>query len=342
MRRSALLTTLLMCCTTSHPLAGYLGTARPAQPPKGFSESAQSAMVGGDTFATATPIPGLPYAEGGTTCGFVDDYIPACQSSTAPDVVYAITPATSVCVDIALCGSTFDTAISVYENTIATLVVCQDDSPDCGLQSHVTSLALTAGNTYYIVIDGYGAACGDYTLNVSECPPPPSCDPCPPLAASEGEPVCGDGYNDSYNAGCNSVPTTVTNLLCQSDVTVCGTHGTFNANGSRDTDWYEVTINAPTTINASVEGFGLTGTALAIVDNLCPPTILCEQLAPAAQCATVTCSATVAAGTYRIFVASLFDDTPCGSTYVLNISGLTCESTATQISSWGALKTLYR
>jgi hypothetical protein len=346
MRRTALLTSLLLCCLASYAFAtgDEFGIHRPVQP-KGYGDAPQPAVLsGGDTFATATVIPALPYADGGNTCTFTNDYDPPCASEThtARDVVYSFSPTANVCVDISLCGSGFDTELVVYQNNVGTVVACQDDSPDCSLQSHLTGVALTAGNTYYIVVDGYAAACGNYTLNVTQCPPPPVCSPCPAVATLEGEPVCSNGYVDNYNGGCNSVPPVVTSLLCEPSVTVCGTYGTFDLNGSRDTDWYQVTVDLPTTINASVNGHGLTGSALAIIDTACPPNLLCGQFNPTAECATVTCSAAVAPGTYRIFVASFFDNTPCGSTYVLSLSGLTCQPVATHSTSWGTLKGLYR
>jgi hypothetical protein len=133
----------------------------------------------------------------------------------------------------------------------------------------------------------------------------------------------------------------VTHLSCAPSQTICGTYGTWNSNGTRDTDWYEITVTTPTILNASVTGSGLTGTALAIIDNLCAPSVLCGSFTPTVQCDNVTCSAAVAPGTYRIFVASFFDSTPCGSPYVLTVSGLDCP-TNVQAKTWGTLKARYR
>ena len=341
MRRCALLATLLLCCTASFAFAlpDEFSSTRVVQE-KGFGEVPQPAiMVGGDTFATATVIPALPYADGGSTCAFANDYTPPCALSTTPDVVYRFTPATDMCVNISLCGSSFDTVIMLYNGAV--LAICQDDSPACGLQSDLRNVALVGGGTYYIVIDGYNTACGTYQLSVAQCPPPPVCDPCPPGAVAEGEPGCSDGYIDTYNGGCNSVPPVYTSLPCSPSQSVCGTYGTFNANGTRDTDWYRITVTAPTVLTVSVNGGGLTGSALAIIDNLCPPTILCGQFTPSAACATSTCVAAVGPGTYAIFTASFFDNTPCRTPYVLTVSGPNCP-TPIQSASWGMLKTLYR
>ena len=128
-------------------------------------------LMGGEDFGTATPIPSLPFSDGGNTCSSLDDYSPPCAfagRSTAPDVVYVFHASTDACVDISLCGSGFDTVLHVYENAADTLIACNDDR--CGLQSQVTGLALSAGKDYYIVVDGWAAGCGDYLLGVTPVP----------------------------------------------------------------------------------------------------------------------------------------------------------------------------
>lgn len=344
MRRAALLCTLLLCCTASYvyAVAPELDNVQILQT-KGYGDPPQPAtLVGGDTFATATVIPALPYADGGTTCGYANDYGQPCALSAAPDVVYSFAPAANMCVNVVLCGSSYDTMIGIFANNPATQIGCNDDF--CGLQSTIENVALTAGNTYYFVVDGYNVACGDYTISITECPPPPVCDPCPAVSVPEGEPVCFTDYVDSYNGGCNSTPNVFSRLLCEPTVSVCGTYGTymFTGLGYRDTDWYEFTVNAPSNITATVNGAGLTGSAVAILNNVCPPVVLCGNFTPSAQCATVVCNAVVPAGTYRIFVGSFFDATPCGTPYVLTLSGLACPPTSTEASTWGQLKSLYR
>lgn len=128
--------------------------------------------IGGEDFASATAIASLPYEDTGNTCGAVDDYDPTCaatNNSNAPDLVYVFQPATEVCIDIDLCGSNYDTAVQVYENDLATPIACSDDH--CGLQSRIAGLHLTAGNDYYIVVDGWSSSCGDYALRVTTTDP---------------------------------------------------------------------------------------------------------------------------------------------------------------------------
>jgi len=344
MKRTALISTLLLCCFAASAFANdNLGTTRPATPPKGFGESARPHIqAGGDNFGTATVIPALPYADGGNTCAFADDYSPPCVPSSAPDVIYVFRPTTDMCIDVSLCNSNYDTELVIYQNGPGTPIACQDDSPDCGLRSHLTNVSLLAGNTYYIMVDGYNLACGDYELVVTECPPPPKCEPCPAGAIAEGEPVCSDGYVDSFNAGCNVDPPVFRILPCEPEITVCGTYGAYNGGSTRDTDWYEVTVSDPTVLTASVTGHGVTGSALAIIDATCPPALLCGSFTQTAECVENSCSVAVGPGTYRIFVASFFDTTPCGSTYTLNIGGLTCPPVPARPTTWGAVKGIYR
>ena len=344
MKRVALSVLLLFncCAAIASTLPPELSNTRVPQP-KGMSDvpGPGSILSGGDTFGTAKLIPFIPYNDTGDTCPFHGNYAAPCMFNSGPDVVYVYTPTVNQCVRASLCGSTFDTGLWVFDATTGASVACQDDSPQCGLQSYIPGVGLTAGHVYYIIICGYVTACGSYQLYVAECEPPPLCPPCPPDAVLEGEPVCGDGYVDVFNGGCNSTPPVTLTLPCSPNLTICGAYGTFNANLSRDTDWYQFTLTAPMAMSVSVSGGGLTGSALAIIDNLCAPTVICSHFGPSAQCATVSCNANLGPGTYRIFVSSLFDNTPCNSPYTLRVQGMACPTNA-QATSWGKLKTIYR
>ena len=67
---------------------------------------------------------------------------------------------------------------------------------------------------------------------------------------ARGPPVCHDGYYDSYNAGCNSVPPSFANAPCNAihaTTTICGTYGVYDFSGLtyRDTDWYRLPWRHP-------------------------------------------------------------------------------------------------
>ncbi|QQS09431.1 MAG: hypothetical protein IPK69_02055 [Phycisphaerales bacterium] len=73
-------------------------------------------------------------------------------------------------------GASWDTSITIYDacpSAGGSVVGCNDDS--CGLQSEARA-TVTAGNTYYIRMGGYGGSSGAFTLNISfaEPPPPPT------------------------------------------------------------------------------------------------------------------------------------------------------------------------
>ncbi len=138
-------------------------------------------LQGGDNMASATVIPSIPYSDAGTTIGFTDDYDVACPGTAqAPDVVYSYTPSTNTTVAISLCGnSDYDTKLFVFENTAYNTVGCSDDvcsTPSLPYPwvSRIDALNLVAGNTYYIIVDGWNTSSGNYTLDVTapvECTP---------------------------------------------------------------------------------------------------------------------------------------------------------------------------
>ena len=135
---------------------------------------------GGDVCSTATVINALAYIDSGTTIGYQNNYY--CPApSPAPDVVYQYTPTTNQLVDISLCflETNFDTKLIVFENVCLNtyIIACTDD--DCpGLKSQIDSLQLYAGNTYYIVVDGWGSSAGNYRIEVDRVTQPPLNDNC--------------------------------------------------------------------------------------------------------------------------------------------------------------------
>ena len=139
------------------------------------NEACASSVEGiyGDTMDDPFMIDGIPFTDFGTTDGFFDNYDEECpySGSTSPDVVYSYTASSDMTVDIDLCGegTFYDTKVYVYENSQEGLAGCNDD--ECS-NSHTNwlsflSVDMFAGNTYYIVVDGYGGSSGDYELNIS-------------------------------------------------------------------------------------------------------------------------------------------------------------------------------
>ena len=282
---------------------------------------------GGDTFASATVIPALPYTDGGSTVGFNNDYTAPCAQAGPPDVVYSFTPATNTCVTISLCGSGFDTALHLYRDSAAGFVACNDDF--CGgspQQSKLRSVALEAGHVYYIVVDGFGCdffGCsqGSYTLSVTtDCPAPCVVD-CPPGAIEEGEAaICNiTGTND----GCNLAVPAFTDIACSAaGVTVCGTYGSLPDASVRDTDWYRLVVTERSRITFCGTGEATTNMIIADISGGCGGIVTLASGA-AEPCQEQCLQATVNPGTYILFVASIFaTDIPCGKKYKFTA---TCE-----------------
>jgi len=235
-------------------ILGLIGGTSPSaagddaiKPPPG-GEPAYDGREGGETIADAFVIASLPFEDVGATCDNLHDYDEVCpyQDSQAPDVVYAFTPETVGSILIDLCDSQYDTKLYVYDLEagygFGNPLACNDDA-SCGYsgyQSLCGDLMVHPGHTYYIVIDGYGEACGEYALAVDWLHP---CDlTCPAGAMPEGEPPLSPEYEDFYNSGC-PYPGYSGPLLVQylhgdenGELILCGVTGSFPGIGSPDRD----------------------------------------------------------------------------------------------------------
>lgn len=304
----------------------------------------EPANEGGETVATALAIAALPFNDTGFTCDNVNDYDEVCpySGSTSGDVVYSYSPAVNEGVDIDLCPSGYDTKVYVYQNAAGNLVACNDDAgagcgPD-GYRSRLLNVPLSAGNTYYIVVDGYGGDCGDYVLAVSSHQPCAAT--CPPGSQIEGEPACGANYVDAFNGGCNSTPNVFSPVNCSS---ICGKAGTYLFNGSayRDTDWYRLTVGAG---NFSYSGIGVGYVLrLFVLTGVCPTGVIATTATP--DCVPSTPLVWAGPGTFFLFAGTdVFDGVPCESDYFLSVTGPGIPPcvTATENTSWGKVKGLYQ
>lgn len=129
--------------------------------------SITTAVLSGDTCANPFIIDSPIFSDQGSTCGFGADTAGYCSDDGgAPDVVYAFTPQHAMDICISLQGSDYDTVLYVLEETCTgTAIACSDDY--WGLQSYLRSVSLSPGVEYYIVIDGFNGACGNYSLALS-------------------------------------------------------------------------------------------------------------------------------------------------------------------------------
>lgn len=211
---------------------------------------------GGDTIETAVVFEQLPIEITGTTTGYTDDYDEACPytGSTSPDVVYVYHPGEFAVpcetVDIDLLGSTYDTKVYVYDSQLD-LVACNDDFY-YDYVSKIEDLALFSGETYAIVIDGYGGDHGDYVLNVVKYE---NCYvSCPPGAEREDEPPLQDGVPDTFNSGCDgdtATPAIVPLPVGGGMVDFCGLQGWIRIDDdvTPDIDWFSLVIGPGGTVS---------------------------------------------------------------------------------------------
>ena len=308
---------------------------------------------GGDTIADATPIPSLPFADSGATCGAADDYAADCVSDRgAPDVVYSFVPSTAMSITIDLCGSAYDTGLYVYDASL-NVIACNDDV--CGAQSRLRNLEVHRGETYYFIVDGYGDDCGTYTLTVAEYVPCTLV--CPPGSALEGEPPLEINYEDYYNDGCCGGHGEVfQNLwgLANGTRTFCARTGWFTYSGSsfRDTDWFVATFG-PTGV-IEVTGDAEYETYLFELGGDCSSGVTVVQLATLGQCTEGSLTVTGEPGsTVWLWTGPTVFEPENGSSlleygYVLRFTGMASsgltgvgDGPVVEPSTWSEVKSLY-
>src|SRR5437867_2781594 len=167
-------------------------------PPADPVPTTTTTLPGGGACSSPTAIPAPGGTFSGTTSG-TSALAGSCGSSeNSPERVYQWTPAVSGTATIQTCGAgtSFDTVLYLRSGVCSggpeVAAGCNDDTcPNAtGLfrASRITP-TVTAGQTYFIVVDGYGGAQGTFSLTVTPpgapaptttTPPPPRAAPTPP------------------------------------------------------------------------------------------------------------------------------------------------------------------
>jgi hypothetical protein len=335
---------LVLCtfvlCIASSALAVDTGNKFVMPVKDGIGDGMSDGREGGESYDDAMVITALPYTDSGATCDNRNDITPSCAYSTTADVVYAYTPTEDVMVNVDLCGSGFDTVLEIQQG-IGVVIGCNDDY--CSVQSGIEYVQMYAGNTYYIIVDGYSTACGSYVLNIS-APIQPCVVDCPAGALTEGEPDCYDGYVDNFNGGCNSYPYVFSYICPQpgESTVMCGKSGTYLYGGYtyRDTDWFECYGNGGLMTGAAIAEFPLQ--FIFIYGASC--TYMEYSLATADRCQWTVLGGSVALGTpvWWWVGSSTFSGVPCGSDYVMELRGIWCPISPVEPANWGEIKNLFR
>jgi hypothetical protein len=348
MRTTAIALLLLLIAASA--LAAGTGSAQPAveKDSKPTGVPTYEGRDPGDTIEDPFVIDYLPFYGTGDTCPFINDYDESCPytGSTSPDAVYRYDCVYSAVVTIDLCASLYDTKVYVYENeyTPGFPLDCNDDSPGCGPNGYRSWLMVefTAGNTYYIVVDGYTGACGIYELYIVDYLP---CALCEPGGLGETEPPCIDPTNDVDNGGCNSEPP-VFDHLDPSEETIhfCGTSGTYDVGSLnyRDTDWYQIEVGVESEITWGAQAnFPL---RIGIVDGRegCENVSSFFSYVDVLTCEWAELTETLEPGTWWLWVGPhVFEDVYCGADYECWLDGYTSVTPVEDVS-WSTVKALYR
>lgn len=116
---------------------------------------------GAETLAFDTPI------AFDTTLATASGIAPTCGSGPNVDIWYVFSAPCTGDVTISLCGSLYDTRLTVHDGTAgcpvdgSAQVACNDDA--CSTQSELT-FAATAGTTYYVAVGGWNGNTGEGTI----------------------------------------------------------------------------------------------------------------------------------------------------------------------------------
>jgi hypothetical protein len=142
------------------------------------------------------------------SCGFSDK---------AAEAVFRWTPAASRPATIATCGTStlYDTVLYMRSGSCAGLELgCNDDTTGCGAgqtagDSHASRLTptVTAGQTYWIVVDGYDGARGGFGLTItqpgSSAPSPDGTCAAPFVIPADGSVLAGTTSGPGALSGCS-------------------------------------------------------------------------------------------------------------------------------------------
>ncbi|UCC28889.1 MAG: hypothetical protein JSU86_11885, partial [Phycisphaerales bacterium] len=119
--------------------------------------------------------PGITYT--GTTSGMTNDGWASCGSSEdSPDAWYRFTSDVAGTFTVSLCGSSFDTVLSIHSDCpedASNELACNDDY--CSSQSQTSAYAFS-GNTYWIRIAGSQGQAGDFIMSLWGAGDPADCE----------------------------------------------------------------------------------------------------------------------------------------------------------------------
>ncbi len=160
----------------------------------------QSGIPANDTCAVATLVDALPYSVQGSTICAGTDYDPldggcATYEQPGPDVVYSYTPASDATITVTMYADSFDGSIYMVTNCAdpATSCVAGSDNYIAGYAESLGVVPVTAGITYYIIVDSWDTyESGAFTLTVEQVEIPEN-DTCETAASISALPYSVEG-----------------------------------------------------------------------------------------------------------------------------------------------------
>ncbi|MBI2966185.1 MAG: PKD domain-containing protein, partial [Bacteroidetes bacterium] len=125
------------------------------------------------TCTNAPTVASLPFSQSGTTCGYCDTYNSTmpCASSymNGEDFLYKYTPGTNQTVNLTLSGTDTYTGIFVFDGCPSTMGTnCVASNTNSSGNPSISSVNLTAGTTYYIMISTWPSPnCTPFTISIT-------------------------------------------------------------------------------------------------------------------------------------------------------------------------------
>ena len=102
-----------------------------------------------------------------TTFATASGVNPGCGGTDPVDVWFAYTATQSGLASFDLCGSNFDTRLSIWDACGGNVLDCNDDNgPACTGTNASIEMEVTVGTTYYIQVGGFNASTGDGDLTI--------------------------------------------------------------------------------------------------------------------------------------------------------------------------------
>ena len=152
-----------------------------------------------DACATAIPVNCGDVISGSTVTATPDPTAPFCGSNTSNGVWYSFV-GNGLTWTVSLCGSAYDTRLGIYTGADCSTLTCLSSNDDfCGAGSQLV-VPTTPGTNYFVLVNGFGTANGNYTLTVTT--PPIANDVCLNAAAVTPGTVSGS----TQCAGVDAVP----------------------------------------------------------------------------------------------------------------------------------------